>query len=430
MNYYKSNKSNKPNKSKTPVPNKPAPTVHRIPSEPVRSVQQQEGALDSTVAVPEPSTTQSAKAIQPQLKTGEAVTAASVDRKPVRRGKNTTVSKPKVEIETLEQFIDYAFSRKGQRIKLSSKIERLIAQNHRLDETATNRLLSLADTNAQLPVLLQLLFVVREIQGFPALKGAISNFVSTAMSRHPVFSDLGVRDALRNLPDAPSPDMVLKYVVGYEPTSTPDENKPKYAELQELRQNSINLFVAWLANNRGLNPEDLCKLLFQAVWAPAARELTDDNARLHALTEIKPAAGVGLACDKFRQNTIEAVTARDHAEREAAALRESVAELRLRLEKTENERANLVSELEALKASSASDLEQAQKQHNVERIHLQHNEEQLRGKLVRKLNESIDMLEVGLTALRNKTPRIEVMAERAEYVIDALRDEVSNLKGE
>lgn len=239
-----------------------------------------------------------------------------------------------------------------------------------------------------------------------------------------------MQDVFNNLPDAPSPDVVLKHVVGYEPTSTPDEDKPKYTELQELRQNSINLFIAWLANNRGLNPEDLCKLLFQAVWAPAARQLRDDHARLHALTEIKPAAGVGLACDKFHQNTIEAVAARDHAEREAAALRESVAELRSRLEQTETERAALAVELEKLKVSSASALDQAHKQHNVERIHLQHNEEQLRGKLVRKLNENIDMLEVGLTALRNKTPRIAVMAERAEYVIDILRSEVSNLKGE
>ena len=42
------------------------------------------------------------------------------------------------------------------------------------------------------------------------------------------------------------------------------------------------------------------------MWAPAARELADDNARLRALTEVEQPAGVGLACQRFRQQAIEA----------------------------------------------------------------------------------------------------------------------------
>ena len=66
----------------------------------------------------------------------------------------------------------------------------------------------------------------------------------------------------------------------------------------------------------------------------------------------------------------------------------------------------------------------------MERTHFRHDQEQLRGRLQRRLDEGVEMLEVGLTALRNKTPRVEVMMERAEHVVDALRAEINNLKAD
>ena len=80
--------------------------------------------------------------------------------------------------------------------------------------------------------------------------------------------------------------------------------------------------------------------------------------------------------------------------------------------------------------SNAAELAQLRRQHEVERTHLRHDQEQLRGRLLRRLDDGVEMLGVGLTALRNKTPRVEVMMERAEHVVDALRAEMNNLKEE
>lgn len=429
------------NKRQIPISNKTTGEVHMSKPVPVHSYRTQEVFPKESVGS---LTTESVAANQvltaprepegsskpPMPETGKAIAEPLCSSESTSKGKRGAGSKPKGDIETLEQFIGYVISRKGQRVKLNPKTERLIAQDTRLDETATKRLLALADTDAQLAVLRQLLLVGREVQGLPSLKTAIFSFVSTAMRQHPIFADAGVQAALRNLPDAPSPEVALKRVAGYEPSSTSEKDGLKPAELQALRQNAVQLLTVWLASNRSLNSEELSKLLFQAVWAPAARELVDDNARLRALTEIEQAAGVGLACDKFRQSAIEAGAAQDQALREASALRESLAELRLKLEQTEADRDALSAELQALKVSSASELAQARKQHEVERMHLQNDQEQLRGRLIRRLGDSIEMLEVGLTALRNKTPRTEVMAERAEHVIDALRAEESNLREE
>jgi len=69
-------------------------------------------------------------------------------------------------------------------------------------------------------------------------------------------------------------------------------------------------------------------------------------------------------------------------------------------------------------------------QHIIDRTHLTHDLGQLRGRLVKRLTESVEMLEVGLSALRKETPRVPVMVERAEHVVDALRTEVQELRGE
>ena len=92
--------------------------------------------------------------------------------------------------------------------------------------------------------------------------------------------------------------------------------------------------------------------------------------------------------------------------------------------------AALKAELEALQVDSARALSDLKAQREADRMHLQHDIEQLRGRMVRRLDDSVEMLEVGLKALQNKTPRTEVMLERAEHVVEALRAELGNLREE
>jgi hypothetical protein len=337
-------------------------------------------------------------------------------------------SKPKPDIETLEQFIEYAYGRKGQRVSLKSKVEHLIAQNPRLDDGAMSRLQLLANADTLLAVPRQLLLLSREIEGLPGLRAAMNSFVSTVMLRHPAFARTDVQAALRNLPEAPPASEALLAVLAYAPAKVEGKDLLKPADLQALRRNAAHLLATWLAGNRGLGTDDMASLLFQAMWAPAARELADDNARLRALTEVEQPAGVGLACQRFRQQAIEARAAQDQAQREVGALRQQVAELDAQRQQVQSELEAVQAELTALRESTAAELADVRKQHEVERVHLRHGQEQLRGRLVRRLEESLEMLEVGLTALRNKTPRVEVMVERAEHVVDALRAETTNLK--
>ena len=404
---------------------------------------QAESSTDKVAAEPQ-KTFERESAVQPaslssvgaEATSGPVSQLASTDSAPNETGstaagkKNSGSGKPKEDIETLEQFIAYAYSRKGQRISLKPKVEKAIAQNPRLDDGALSRLLALAAGDALLAVPRQLLLVSRDIEGYPALRAALGNFVSTVMQRHPAFAATGLQGALQNLPEALTAADALAKLAAFTPAEDGRKEPWKPAELQALRSNAAHLFAAWLANHRGLNTDELAALLFKVIWAPAARELTDDNARLRALTEIDQPAGVGLACQRFRQQAIESQSAQDQAQRQATELRERLAETDAQTLLVEEQRDALGEELRALRESTAAEIAELRRQHAVECTHLRHDQEQLRGRLLRRLEDGVEMLDVGLTALRNKTPRVEVMMERAEHVVDALRAEMSNLREE
>ena len=342
-------------------------------------------------------------------------------------GRTSMPSKAKPQLTTLEQFIRHAYESKGRRVLLKSKTERLIAQSPRLDEGAQSRLAALVDGDTLLEVPRQLLLVSMEVTGYPALRAALVGFVSTAVLRHPVYGDAAVKAVIRNLPDAPVATRALDIVAAYRPPSDGGDKVLKKADLQELRHNATQLLVAWLAINRGLGIDELTSLVYQTRWMPAALALGDDGSRLRALTDLVDSAAVGLACQRFARQAVDSRAVMDQAMRDAAYARSQVAELESRCALAEAERDCARTDLQSHRESAEARLSELQGQHRVAITHADHALEQLRGRLKRKIGEAIDMLEVGLSALRIEPPRIGVMVERAEHVVDAFRAESKNL---
>lgn len=425
----------------TPTP-VPPEALDRDGQGPVSAAKPLVAAAESPVATPP----EAPVAYQPAVAEGLAPPAESTSAdvktaepsSPSSKGEGTPEAsksepagkKPKAEPETLEQFIEYAYGRKGQPLTLKSKVEKQIAQNARLDDAALSRLLQLAKGDMLLAVPRQILLLSQEVTGLQGLKAALTSFVSNVMLRHPVFSDIGVQGALRNLPEGLPPAEALAKVATFEQPRSANPEPLKGNDLRDLRNNAVRLFVTWLGVNRSLNSEELSSLLFQVVWHPAAKDLADDNARLRALTDVGQAAGVGLACQRFRQQAIEARTQQDQAQREAISLRDRLSAAETQLANTAAQLEAVREELEALRASSAAEVEALRRQHVIDRTHLTHDLGQLRGRLVKRLTDSVEMLEVGLSALRKETPRVPVMLERAEHVVDALRAEVQELRQE
>ena len=172
----------------------------------------------------------------------------------------------------------------------------------------------------------------------------------------------------------------------------------------------------------------MTEALNTALWAPRARRVDHDNGRLRALTEIEQVAGVGLACQQYRQQADEKTALAGRAARDGAAAKERATALEVDVAEARNALARTEQELERVRRESEATLNALRTASENERAHLRDDVEQMRTRMLRRLAADIEQLEVGLSALRGPEPRVHVIQDRVERVVDALRDEVNKLK--
>lgn len=342
----------------------------------------------------------------------------------------TRSARAKTHFETLEDFIAYGYGRRGQRISLKEKDAKRIANTLPLNDEAVARLMLLVKKDVLLAVPRQLLLVARDIDGIPRLRANIQSFVERVMLAHPIFAGEEWAATLQNQPEAPSALEAFAKLMAFASSSSEVEKVIKPGNLDELKLNATNLLAVWFAQHRGLNIEDMAALLLQSVWLPAAKKLPDDTFRLRALTELSQPAGIGVVCGRFYDRMAEAKSSNERAQCESTRLQNLLTQVRDELGIKQEKMVSLEDELLTCRQQSALALQDAEMRHKQDRTHLVHELEQLRGRLIRRLEESTDLLSVGLSALRKETPRIAVMDERAELVIDALRNELDQLRGE
>lgn len=339
--------------------------------------------------------------------------------------------KPKVEIETFGQFIAHAYGMKGRKVAMKGKVERAIAQDPKLTLDEMERVGQLVKEDTVLAVPRQLLLAARAVQGFPALRAALRGFVRDVLLGHPFFSQPGVEAALRNLDHAPSPAEVLRVLAGSDKQLLPADagDVMKAPELEQLRLNAVNCMAVWLADVKSLSVPALSDALFLALWRPRATALEHETARLRALTEIEELAGVGLVCEEYRRQAAEKLAQAEMATRDAAALRDRVQSLEQQLSEAQQAVESQAAAQEAGEAAHAAALEALKASTETEAAHLRDDVELLRTRVLRRLKADVDLLELGLEALRRPEPKVHVMMDSAERVADALRKELKNLQG-
>lgn len=69
-------------------------------------------------------------------------------------------------------------------------------------------------------------------------------------------------------------------------------------------------------------------------------------------------------------------------------------------------------------------LERERREHEDEKAHMRDDYEKLRGRMLGRLRQEVSLLEDGLHALRKQPPKIHVMEDHAERVIDGLKREI------
>ena len=408
-----------------------AATDSRLPSD---------GAAVSNESNRLPATWQPAKSVVPPLSnsmpTGhdEKQKAQSPSTQPgagPQQSNSSGTPKAKAEILTLEQFLEHAYSLKGRKVTLKSKVEKALSRSPRIDEEARLKLLELAKGDTLLAVPRQLLLVAREAGTYPALRSAIREFVRDVISIHPLFTRAEIAAGLRNLEDAPPPADIFHLLATSDKTLMPVSNSDamKSSDFEHLCLNATYCMAIWLADMKSLPFTSVVDALFKSVWAPAAQRVDDNSAKLRAVTEIEEISGVGLVVQDYRSIAVDRLNALNVAKSEAQAANEAALSLKDQAEAAQDAKTQAEAQLAAERARHLSELNELENRTNTESAHLRDDFEQLRTRVLRRLKGDLTLLENGLEAIRT-SDKLHVIRDHAERVSDSLREEIKKLQGD
>jgi len=328
---------------------------------------------------------------------------------------------------TMESFITQAYMRKGQRVGMNEKLEKSLSTHHRIDEGAMARLLNLAQEDRFYLASRQLLLAALAIESHPIPRNVLVGFIRRTMLGQPIYKSEICQQALEASADVPDIYHVFQSILSFGSVAPPNKETLSPVELESLRLNALKLMAVWLFHSKGVRLEAISAAWLDLIWKPAATELALDAQRARALTDISEHAAVGWLLERYLNTASEAQRLEERARNEALVLKADLDRSRCELEAATASANSLQLDLERLKKATDTALSELTRNNNQTRTHLSHDIELMRGRIIDNLNQNVELLETGLTALKREVPRVAVMIERAEIVIKNLKVELIEL---
>lgn len=326
----------------------------------------------------------------------------------------------KIEINCLADYIRYAYSRKGQNLRsLSSAEIKDIAKNARLEDRQLTDLLAESQHDALLAVPRQIVFAVKKIGGSPQVQQETRKFLSEVLKRHPIYKHNNLLPVISNLVEAVQPVEAIRTLarLSQDTLSTLTGLKqPKHKDAETLRSNAIYTLAIWVWESRNHNVDRIIRWLYDGYWSIVSDPEKNPAATLQIVTAVSDVSGVGAACAHFKAEA-------DAYARTNMASKQSIERLNTELENRKTTidglqeriltRDKKIEELSHL-------LEIERSSHANTRAHLDDELEHLRSNVVRRLTREISLLAEGIQALRRDPPKVHVMDDHAERVLEGL----------
>lgn len=334
----------------------------------------------------------------------------------------------KVEIKDLEGFITYAYLRKGQSLKTLAPGEiKAVSNNARLNERQFDDLLNLSKDDPLLAVPRQIFFSVREMDVQPLVRQEVHRFVCKVLKRHPIYDHNNLVPVIANLDGAMGPVEAIRVIAKLSQAamaSLTGLESPKPKDTEALRVNAIYCLALWLWESRGQQINRVIRWLYDGYWSVASPAGANSIKALQVVTGITEISSVGMACAQFKVEADEctqkatALQMRiDSLLAETGKLRQSANDLQEQI----RERENTINEI-------SKELNMERSAHADSRAHLGDDREHLRSNVIRRLKREVSLLTEGLQALRKEPPKIRVMDDHAERVLEGLKAAIRELE--
>jgi hypothetical protein len=349
----------------------------------------------------------------------------------------TKEPKFKQEITTLEQFIAAVYAKKGKPLSLKTKGLDLnaISKDTQISAQSAMALRPLIDSDNSFCVPHQILFAAKEIEHHPKIKEALKNFVQGVMLAHPIYRNAEVISAIKTLADPALQKIALKSVmtevlieIEFKNHNPSEQSTKKAIDINELRSNATSCLAVWFWVGQNSTPEHVMEGLYEAVWKPATYVAATEAARLKKVTASENIVGMGFVYDFYKR---KALTRASEAAQANLLLNEVRQAQAIALEEIKLLKQSL-SETQAAYSKYKEDTNEKitnlVRTHEIEVTHLKDDIENIKSRVLRRLLSDGEMLGVGLSAIEGVTPKIHVVRDKVERVIESLQKETEKLR--
>lgn len=296
-----------------------------------------------------------------------------------------------------------------------------------LSEEEERALLDLASRDSTLQKTKQVLLLSLKANR-RAVAGQLCAFCRAVLLRHPVSALEPVRRVLSE-PHSGSWEAACEAIMQQDyGDANPDSTTEGPLALR--KQDRVNALISILTLGWSLGSVSLTQaehVLRRHVWSTVGGRTGEEFKLLEILLSSRDLRALAVTSDllkaemgRLRGAVVESERQRRSAETRAESLNAELSRLR-------EASARVDGEVSALRQQ----LEQGSEEHEVVLTHLRDDLENLRARLLRRIDSDTSLLEAGLSALRREPPKVPVMVDHAERVIEALRRERSHIcKGE
>lgn len=336
----------------------------------------------------------------------------------------------KVEIGSLCDFVVYAYSRKGQSLRaLRNKEVNLIKTNATLTEQERDKILAMSKKDLLLAVPRHVILSAQEFNGLTEVRRNIRLLIPEVLKQHAIYRLNNLVPVIANLDDAIEPVEAIQIIASLSQETLAslaglEKSRPK--DTEALRSNAINCLAMWLWESRGLPIKKIVDWLHNGYWSTLVPSGRDSNEILRVVTGITDIEGVGTASQWFKaeadEHGIRATKLQatiDRLNNNICGLEQTIRNLQEAVDKRDKTIELMSEELDAERSAHANS-----------RAHLGDDREHLRSKAVRSLNREVSLLTEGLQALRKDPPKVRVMDDHAERVLEGLRATIQELEEE
>ena len=295
------------------------------------------------------------------------------------------------------------------------------------DSTQRAELLMLAESDRALKRTRDVMLLgLRRLDGSHEAK-PILGFVRDLLLRHPAYRSRSLVLALEH-PNRCDDKRAVQTIadVNYRSLRWGGRSPLTKAEATACRANALHCLLLWF--HETLSPrlpiERYHEYLRRELWAPPAMRRTSESNRVRILIKNRDHAATDLVCSLFEERIADLQRQVDASQDSALkatdqtrALEDSVVALQQDLDNTRTQLDRTM-----------DDLHVERRERGIERAHLRDDYEKLRGRVLQRLDAELSLLKEGLHALRREPPKVGVMNDHAERVIEGLRKEVEHLR--